>query len=262
MIGVNHFKRLKLLNKKKNMLFKKKFTKKVLISKRISLLLKKRKSWDNNQKLVRRFDSGSFFFKKFFFKTLIRSRKILKTTISIKSRARQYNITKILGKCKPNSLSITNLLLFSQLFFFNHDVQKALSFGYIYLNGKQIKHTGLLVNIGDLIQIKLSKKIYKYIKICKTFFKKKVKLYRFLAWKFFKNKKKKTINKNKKRKNPNYMNFMYLFKFNTPTYMEVDYKSLSIALLQVPESISYNPFYQQKIITYRFFKLYNFKKIN
>ena len=64
-------------NKKKNLFFKKKSKLKFLISKRLSIVLRKRKKLKNlyNNKKI---DKGNFFFKKFFVKTLFRSRKFLK----------------------------------------------------------------------------------------------------------------------------------------------------------------------------------------
>ena len=67
---------LQKINKKKNIFFKKKYRTKILVSKRLSFLLRKRKKFKYFKS--KKVDKGNFFFKKFFFKTLLKSRKFLK----------------------------------------------------------------------------------------------------------------------------------------------------------------------------------------
>ena len=64
------------INNKKNLFFKKKFNTKVLVSKRLSFVLRKRKKLKNFKS--KKVDKGNFFFKKFFFKILLKSRKSLR----------------------------------------------------------------------------------------------------------------------------------------------------------------------------------------
>jgi len=61
---------------KKNLFFKKRNSQISLISKRLTIVLKKRK--DDKEPRFKKVDKGNFFFKKFFFKTLLKSRKFLK----------------------------------------------------------------------------------------------------------------------------------------------------------------------------------------
>lgn len=61
---------------KKNLFFKKKYATKVLVSKRLSFILRKRKKLKKIK--IKKIDNGNFFFKKFFYKTLLKSRKFLR----------------------------------------------------------------------------------------------------------------------------------------------------------------------------------------
>jgi len=69
-------KQLLKINKKKNLFFKKKATSKYFLSKRLSIVLKKRKKIKTFKR--KHIDKGNFFFKKFFFKTILKNRKFLK----------------------------------------------------------------------------------------------------------------------------------------------------------------------------------------
>ena len=87
-----------------------------------------------------------------------------------------------------------------------------------------------------------------------------MKLIRFNAWVFFKRKKKKL--KTKKRKYPNYLFLFFLFKLETPRYIEVDYLTLTVFLLRGFSVLSQHTYYLNKFFSFRFFSLYNYKKIN
>ena len=97
------------------------------------------------------------------------------------------------------------------------------------------------------------------------FFKTKIKLYKYNLWKFFKQNYFKKIDKAKtrKRKNPNYLNFFFFYRFNIPTFMEIDYLTLSICLLFTSfNQNKYNLFHLNKLYSFKMFALYNYKKVN
>jgi hypothetical protein len=66
----------------------------------------------------------------------------------------------------------------------------------------------------------------------------------------------------KKRKSPKYLFLFFLFKVNTPKFLEVDYFSLSIILLKKQDAFVFSSFYLNKLFSFKLFSLYNFKKIN
>lgn len=71
-----HNKILIKINSKKNLFFKKKYNLKTLSSKRLSIILRKRKKLKVFK--IKKTDKGNFYFKKFFFKTLLKTRKYLR----------------------------------------------------------------------------------------------------------------------------------------------------------------------------------------
>ena len=131
-------------------------------------------------------EKGNFFFKKFFFKTLLKCRKNIKNYFFLNKKTRQKKLTKFIFsevklKGSYNSAieyTVLNLLLRSQLFFFLRDVLFFIKQGYIYINSIAT-YNNKTMQVGDCIQIPIFKKFYKYYKRCKKFFKKKTKLNRY-----------------------------------------------------------------------------------
>ena len=72
--------KLNLLTKRKTLFFKKKSKIKVTLSRRLSHTLRRRKNYKTflMKSKKPRMDYGNFFFKKFFFKTLLKNRTLLK----------------------------------------------------------------------------------------------------------------------------------------------------------------------------------------
>ena len=261
---------LKKTNKKKNLFFKKKLKVKTLISKRLSIVLKKRKRFRHIK--LKKSDKGNFFFKKFFFKTLLRSRKFFKSFFFLSKRTRQQKITKSINVTKSNrffknslyEFTLLNCILRSHICLFVSDVLKLIRNNFIYLNGRLITEFDVLVSEGDCIQFKLNSFLYKYILFSKKFLKKKLSFFRLNSWKFFKQKffKQKQQIKFKKRKTPKYLYFFYLFKLDTPKFLEVDYLTISIFFLKKFDSFKNSTYYLNKLFSFKLFPLYNFKKIN
>lgn len=265
----NHCVLLKI-NKKKNLFFKKKLKVKTLISKRLSVVLKKRKKF----RLIRfkKPDRGNFFFKKFFFKTLIKSRNFLKHFFFLTKRERQSKITKTINVTKNNYLfkncvyeyTLLNLVLRSHICLFVSDALKLIKNNFVYINGRLVTDYNLIISEGDCIQFKTHTLLYKYILFSKKILKKKLSFFRLNSWKFFKQKffKQKQQLKTKKRKTPKYIFLFYLFKLDIPKFLEVDYLTLSIYFLKKLDSFKNSTYYLNKLFSFKLFSLYNFKKIN
>ena len=253
--------------KKKNLFFKKKQNNKLLFSKRLSIYLKKKKTFKN---FYFKKGFGNFFFKKFFFKTILKARKNLKLfffkSISI---IRSKKITKSIFKNTKyikniNSTyeyNIVNVLLRAHFFIFWKDILSFIKNGFVYVNNISYKNINLNLNQGDLINISLNKISYKYIQFFKKSIKKNIFLYKRNLWDFFKQKKKKN-NVFKKKKTPIYINTLYLYKYNTPKYLEIDYITLTIVILKKFNFFKNNTYFLYKSFSYKLFSLYNFKKIN
>ena len=135
---------------------------------------------------------------------------------------------------------------------------------FFYLNGISLNKTDIVLQEHDCLQLKLSPSIYKYVLFSKKILKKKTAIVRFNSWKFFKHKffKKQEHLKPKKRKVPKYIYMFYLFKLNTPKFLEIDYFSLSIFILKKQSTFSISSYYLNKLFSFKLFPIYNFKKIN
>lgn len=257
--------------KKKNLFFKKKNFKLNIVSKRLSLVLRKRKKLKSFK--TKKLDKGNFFLKKFFFKILLKSRKFFKNFFYFNKKTRQKRITKFIlsrGIFKGSTSNVSceyslfNVLLRSRLFFFNKDVFKFIKSGLIFLNGKTVSDSNLTVSCGDCIQLVISNYYYRYINFSRKILKKKLALYKFNTWRFFKQKffrKKKNL-KPKKKKMPKYIHLFYMYKLNTPKTLEIDFLTLSIFILKKESIFLQSSYYINKPISFKLFSLYNFKKIN
>ena len=148
------------------------------------------------------------------------------------------------------------LFITDAFFFFKHN--------FFFLNGSFLKDPNTILNEFDCLQFRLSIPIYKYIISSKRFLKKKIALYRYNSWKFFKQKflKLKRRLKPKKRRSPKFIYLLFLFKINTPRFLEIDYVSLSIFFLKKSNLLSSPSYYLNKLFSFKLFPLYNFKKIN
>jgi hypothetical protein len=180
------FKKLQLISKKKNLFFKKKYNTKILISKRLSIVLKKRKKQLFRNNFSKKIDNGNFFFKKFFYKTLLKSRKFLKSFFFLNKKIRQSKISNLIFKNSKskfensnNEYTLLNVLLRSHFFFFIGDAIKFINNGMVYINGFTYTNPHIHLNQGDCVQLVLCKTFYKYLYFCRRFLKKKAALFRF-----------------------------------------------------------------------------------
>ena len=258
-----------IINKKKFFFFKRRSRTNFLSSRRLIISLKRRKFKNFKSKKL---DKGNFFFKKFFFKSLYKNRSFFKNFFFKNNKIRQSKITKLIFKNQKNSLHINstysynllNILIKSNLFISINDVFATIQARKVYVNGIINNSIDTNISVGDCIQLKISNSNYLYLLKCKKLIKKYVTLHRFNSWKFFKKKnlKKKIYFKLKKRKSPKYLNLLFLFKVNTPKFLEIDYLTLTIFLICKKLNLYFNNFYFNKFFSFKFFSLYNFKKIN
>jgi len=257
-----HF--LKKINKKKTFFFKKKFNVRLLSIRRLKHVLKKKVK-------PRRVVDDKFFFKKFFFKTLLKGRRFLKNFFFGKRRMRQRVLTKKLHNLGTNlsklsnfinttEFTISNILLRSNFFFFKKDITLFSKTNKIFLNGVSVFKLNTLLFVGDCVQLPISIQYYTYMKFFKRYFKKKLAEYKKDSWKFFK---KKFVRGNLhiRRKLPRYLDFFFVYKLNTPKFLEIDYLTMTLFVLKKNE-FRLNDIFYYKQFNKIFFPLYNWKKIN
>lgn len=184
LIEVFNTKILNKINVRKNLFFKKKYSPKVLASKRLSILLKKRKKLKMFK--PKKTDKGNFFFKKFFFKTLLKTRKYLKRFFFFNNKVRQTKITnyisknnKLLKQYNNNyEFTLLNILLRSHFCLSFKDALILIKNKFVYINGSIVNQYNATLLINDFLQLKLSTYTYKYIQFSKKFLKKKLALFR------------------------------------------------------------------------------------
>ena len=259
-----------LIGKKRNFFTKRQKISRYFLSKRLTFATKKR-----HKTIVffkkKSFKKSNFLFKKFFFKNFFKQRKLLKNFFLLRKKIRQKKLTKLILKnskktslrCVTYEYTILNILLRSHTFLFVRDAIKAILGGLIYINGYPSYKYDIVLNEGDCIQLDIQKKLYNYIKLCRRFLKKKAALFKHNAWKFYRTRSfKKAGNlKLNKRKNPKYLYLFFLFKLNSPSFLEIDYLTLSVFFLK-KQDIFINTTYFLDTFSYKFFSMYNFKKIN
>jgi len=255
---------VKKINKKKNFFFKKKFNIRVLSSRRLRHVLKKK------VRFYRTYDN-KFFFKKFFFKTLLKNRRFLMRFFFKKNKMRQVTLTKKLFKLSKNlsngsnfinsiGFTVINILLRANLFFFLKDLNFFFNSKKVFLNSTPVLNKDILLFVGDCLQIPVSTKYFVYLRYFKGYFRKKLAEYKKDSWKFFK---KKFLKRrfHIKRKLPRYLDFFFLYKLNIPRFLEVDYLTMTIFLLKSSDCWLSDVFYYKQFNKI-FFPLYNWKKIN
>lgn len=211
-------------------------------------------------------EGSNFFFKKFFFKTLLRNRNNLKKFFLLNSKTRQDKITKLIFNraavfnYKNNFLemSLSNIIARSLFFLFLNDSFTFIKCGLVTVNSV-IQKKNTIVYAGDCIQLPINVNHFKYLKSCKNILKKKIKILRFSAWRFFKNQRQNL--KKIKKKLPSFYFLFFLFKLEPPKILELDYMTLSIFCLRCPEGYN-TTYYINKFFSTKYFSLYNFKKIN
>lgn len=220
----------------------------------------------------KRVDYGNFFFKKSFYRTLIKSRTVLKDFFFLNDKVRQKKISKkILNDQKQfkskditYEYSILNIVLRSHFCLCLSDALLFIKGGFFSLNGVCINKTNLVIVKHDCLQLKLSNSILSFLKKSKKILKRKTALVRYNTWKFYKQKYFKKLEqlKPKKRKIPKYIYLFYLYKLNVPKFLEIDYTSLSIFVLNKKNDYKPTSYYLNKFFSFKLFPLYNFKKIN
>jgi ribosomal protein S4 len=263
---------VKSFQKKKNLFFKKKFRIRILVYRRLSFALRRRKR-NTKFRVRQKSDKGRFFFKKFFFKTLLRNRKSLKSFFFFNKKTRQSKLTKEIFKNKNKNYNnstfeytILNILLRSNFCVFFADAKLFIRNNCVYVNGVSYNDLNYVLNKGDCLQLKVSKMMYRYVHQSKKFLKKKIALFRYNLWKFYKQKNYKSQSeptlKQKKKRTPKHFYIFFLFKLDSPKFLEIDFLTLSVLFIIKYDFFRFSSYYLNKFFSFKLFSLYNYKKIN
>ena len=203
-----------------------------------------------------------FFFKKFFYKNTFKQRYALTTLFFFKKRVRQKKLNKFISTFhnKNPHLFLFFVLLQTNLIFFKKDIFFFLRKGYVFVNNFREKNPLTLLTVGDCISFFFKKSYFFYFKFVKRFFKKKLLFNKKIRRLFFKKLSSKAYkNVFLKRKTSKIFNYFTFFRFRTPTYLELDYLTLTVFIVFFKKN--YN-FFFYKYFNFNFIKFLNWKKIN
>lgn len=201
------------------------------------------KNLSNNKSFKNKFFKKKFRTSKFIdfkfnsFRIFYQNRVILKNLMFLK-KMKQQKTTRFLSKITKQSLidfssffefSLFSLLIKSKicnsfsesLFFINN--------GLVFVNGKKSYNPFFQINVGDVIQISLSDKIFNFFKIN---FNKKVKILNTLKYIIWKNHRfRNNFYKQPYNRVPNWVSDISFFYEDVPTCIDVDYSVMSFCIL-------------------------------
>ena len=181
---------------------------------------------------------------------------------------KQYRKTKYFAQFKAftpmKTFNLFNHNIFSMLYFSNffYSYRQIMHFvknNFVFKNGRRVSSKYVTFSVGDRLNIIFSKKYYFYSLFINFIFYKNLRRLGYFHWKFIRFR----WNFLKhKPKNPNkfYEKYIPYYSIN-PTFLEFDYKSLTIIYLLTNKHLrNLNEFYL-KYINFYFFRLYNWKYI-
>lgn len=155
--------------------------------------------------------------------------------------------------------NVFSMVYFSNIFYSYHQIMFFLKNNFFYKNGLPISSKFTMFSIGDRLNIVFTKKYYFYSVFVHFFFYKQLRRLNRQHWKFIKFR----FGFGKwSPKNPSKFFEKYIPHYTTqPTFLEFDYKSLTIIYLKSNKNLkNLNELYT-RYINYYFFRLYNWKYI-
>jgi len=273
----NFYKNIKLITffKKKNIFFKtdlkiknkikkKIFKKQPLLRKKNYIFLKKNNLLFNKQK-IKRSTLTNFFFKFDFFKKLKQNVNFLKL-LFFKKKSTKNKITNFHRKLKKkNFFFLQNFdkliyltLIKSQFFFFYQDSKFFIQKGLVYLNGLMNKNFMKFLKIGDVVQIIMCETYFQYIKNIRLFFKRKITFLKYKRWSLL-------FNSDNFftyiRWNPNFLKKFLMFRVDTPSFIEIDFTSLTFIILKKETNFFKKKIFFSNFLSFLLLSSYNWKRL-
>lgn len=155
--------------------------------------------------------------------------------------------------------NVFSMLYFSNFFYSYKQIMHFVRNQFIFKNGELVKSKYTVFVLGDRLNVVFSKRYYFYSIFINYIFYKKVRRLGYFHWKFVRFR----WNFLKRRpRNPSsfYEKYIPYYSIN-PTFLEFDYKTLTIIYLLTNKNLrNLNEFYL-KYINFYFFRLYNWKYI-
>lgn len=184
---------------------------------------------------------------------IFKTSKALSKNIVLKSKL------KLLQNLISLEFSLLNIILNTNIIKSHKDLITIIQNNGIFLNRVLLKKINLVLNVGDILELCLSFKVYNYIKFFKQTSDKHLAKIRNKIWY-----KLRLVNKNNLKYNNNtllsnvFKNNL-IFKNSIPNYLEIDYFSLSFIIVFKNINFSNYSLNLKKILIIYLFKLYNWK---
>lgn len=249
------------LNKKENLkkfiLYRNNFLKKKFFSKKLKKKKIKFKSnkkfWDIKKKFFSTILENHKFFKIYFKNKFLKKKKLLKFLKNRKS----LELNKLYSSFE---LLLFNVLLRTQTLHFLNNIFFFIENGYIFVNGVCERNPFLKLKVGDRVQLVINSNFYIFYKINLLKYLKKLAKIKFKVWKIHKIKF--NFYKQLSKSSPNWLLNMNNYKNDIPSYLEVDFLTLTSIVLFKPFYYHHINFFLLKFISPYMFKLYFWKKLN
>jgi len=184
---------------------------------------------------------------------------LLKTSIKLSKQITFLSKFKQFNRILKLEFSLFNIVLNSNFIKSYFDLIKLIKLNIIYINRININNLFFILNINDIVEFNISNKFYNYIFYFKNIFSKHlIKIKNKLWFKL------KLIDKNKLDFNKNLLvNNLFknnlLSKINIPSFIEVDYFTLSIIIIYKNFNLIELNLNFKKILIIYLFRLYNWK---
>lgn len=224
-------------------------------------VMKKKKSFSNYEV------SKILELKKRWYKFFSTNRNVLKRFLNIEKN-KQFQITKTFSK-KIKATSLTNLLQFefslfncllrSRIVFTLEESKFLINNSFVFVNGVLVTNPNYFLKLGDVINIRFSKK---YFYFYKTNFNSKLKLTHAVGYRLWRlNRFKNNFYKQSPIGIPDWIFKLSFFFEDVPSFLEVDYISLSFGLIKYPINYYDYNYYFNKFISFYLMRLYNWKYV-
>lgn len=224
-----------------------------------SELSKARKKW----KRQKRRQVNSIHFRKFFFKTLIEGRSLVKLVLRKKfkrKRALSNTIsasthTTFFTRLHKLEFNLFNLVLRSRFTTSLKDALLWIKEGLIFVNNVPTANPYLELKLGDRIQLALTNRYFLYKKTYFSKNKKDVAKLRAKLW--LKNKGKFNLFRKRSKHWPKWIMRTTYYKALVPNFLEVDYLTLTSVIVCLPKTIM-----EYDSVLWRYLNIYNFRLYN
>lgn len=172
------------------------------------------------------------------------------------SQFRSKTPAQIFNMFNHNLFSILN---FANFFYTKKQIHFFIKQSFFYKNGSLVNHKDIVFSFGDRLNVIFSKRYYFYSLFIMIFFKKKLKRLGYYVWKYVRYR----FNRHKRQpRNPHKYFEKYIPFFSVyPTFLEIDYKSLTVLWVLPNKNLKNINGYYLRYINYYFFRLYNWKYI-